>query len=170
VRVRRVVTGHDANGRSIIAEDIESDVPEMPGIGPIFRAWSADEPATFPGPGVDPEAAGYFPPVGGVRMLISTLNPGYGAESTGEDHDLEAAAPDVADAMEDDAPGMHTTNTTDFEVILSGTVIMELDDGAEVKLGPGDVIIQNGTRHRWRNPGPDPITMAVVMVGAHRRA
>jgi len=141
----------------------------MPGIGPIFRAWSADEPAKYPGPGSDPEAPGYFPPVGGVRLLISTFNPGYGMQAAAEDEELQASAPDVADAMEDDAPGMHTTDTTDFEVILTGTVIMELDDGVEVKLGPGDVVVQNGTRHRWKNPGPEASTMAVFMVGAHRR-
>ena len=168
MKVRRVVTGHNEKGRSVLVADAELDVPELPGIGPIFQAWSADEPATYPGPGLNPEAGGYFPPVGGVRMLISTLNPGYGMDEVAEQHGLDTVAPDVAGAMEDDAPGMHTTDTTDFEVILSGTVVMELDDGVEIQLGPGDVVVQNGTRHRWRNPGPEPITMAVFMVGAHR--
>jgi quercetin dioxygenase-like cupin family protein len=65
---------------------------------------------------------------------------------------------------------MHTTETIDFEVILHGEVILELDDGAERLLRAGDTVVQNGTRHRWRNPGAEPALMAVVMVGARRSA
>lgn len=168
MQIRQVVTGHDGEGRSVVMEDQQLVVPELPGIGPIFQAWSADSPATYPGSWRNPGAEGYFPPVGGVRMLISTFNPGYGVAGTEEDDDLGAVAPDVAGAMEDEAPGMHTTDTTDFEVILRGRVVMELDDGIEVELGAGDVIVQNGTRHRWINRGSEPATMAVFMVGAHR--
>jgi quercetin dioxygenase-like cupin family protein len=63
---------------------------------------------------------------------------------------------------------MHTTDTTDFEIVLSGQIALELDGGAEVVLGPGDVVVQNGTRHRWRNVGAVPATMAIVIVGATR--
>ena len=71
--------------------------------------------------------------------------------------------------METDDPGMHTTDTIDLEVILSGeAVILELDGGAEKRFGPGDTIVQNGTRHRWRNPGSEPAVMAIFMLGAHR--
>jgi quercetin dioxygenase-like cupin family protein len=68
--------------------------------------------------------------------------------------------------MEPDDPGMHTTPTIDFEVVLSGEVILELDDGAEVTLRPGDTVVQNGTRHRWRNEGSDPAVLAVFICGA----
>jgi quercetin dioxygenase-like cupin family protein len=64
-------------------------------------------------------------------------------------------------------PGMHTTATIDFEVVLSGTVTLELDDGAMVTLQPGDTVVQNGTRHRWGNPGSEPATLAVFLIGAH---
>ena len=46
---------------------------------------------------------------------------------------------------------MHTTDTIDFEYVLSGEIALELDDGAEVVLHPGDTVVQNGTRHRWHN-------------------
>ena len=46
--------------------------------------------------------------------------------------------------MEPDNPGMHTTDTIDFEVVLSGEVVLELDDGAETVLRPGDTVVQNG--------------------------
>jgi quercetin dioxygenase-like cupin family protein len=69
---------------------------------------------------------------------------------------------------DDDEPGMHRTDSTDFGVVLSGNLICELDDGAEVLLSPGDVVVQNGTRHRWRVVGDLPAVMAVVIIGAHR--
>ncbi|MDZ4265161.1 MAG: cupin domain-containing protein, partial [Mycobacterium sp.] len=51
--------------------------------------------------------------------------------------------------------------------VLEGTVILELDDGAEVTLNPGDTVVQNGTRHRWRNPGDTPARLALFVCGAH---
>ena len=71
--------------------------------------------------------------------------------------------------MEDgDKPGMHRTDTTDFGVLLCGNIVVELDDGAEVLLSAGDVVVQNGTRHRWRVVGDEPATMAAFIIGAHR--
>jgi len=67
-----------------------------------------------------------------------------------------------------DEPGMHTTDSTDFGVVLSGNLVLEVDDGAEVVLSPGDVVVQNGTRHRWRVVGDVPATMAAFFIGAHR--
>jgi quercetin dioxygenase-like cupin family protein len=91
-----------------------------------------------------------------------------------EDLDIEAALaeleeklPGLAGHMEVDDPGMHTTATVDMEVVLSGQVVLELDDGATRTMGPGDVIVQNGTRHRWSNPGDEPAVLAVFIVGAH---
>jgi quercetin dioxygenase-like cupin family protein len=81
--------------------------------------------------------------------------------------EMQAALPGLTDHLEPDAPGMHTTATIDFEVVLSGTPVLELDDGATVSLQPGDTVVQNGTRHRWSNPGTDPATLAVVLIGAH---
>ena len=66
-------------------------------------------------------------------------------------------------------PGMHTTDTIDFEVILSGEVWLELDDGEEVHLREGDTFVQNGTRHRWFNRGKVPAKIAVVLIGGHPR-
>jgi hypothetical protein len=46
-----------------------------------------------------------------------------------------------------DEPGMHRTDSTDFGVVLSDNVVLELDDGVEVLLSPGNVVVQNGARH-----------------------
>jgi quercetin dioxygenase-like cupin family protein len=63
-------------------------------------------------------------------------------------------------------PGMHTTDTIDFAVVLDGTVVLESDDGAQVTLNPGDTVVQNGTRHRWTNPGDTTARVAVFICGA----
>jgi quercetin dioxygenase-like cupin family protein len=64
-----------------------------------------------------------------------------------------------------DNPGMHRTPSIDFDIVLAGTVGLELDYGTEVTLSPGDVVIQNGTRHRWHNRGDGVARVASVMVG-----
>jgi quercetin dioxygenase-like cupin family protein len=69
--------------------------------------------------------------------------------------------------MEPDAPGMHTTDTIDFEVVLEGEIWLELDDGATMHLRPGDTVVQNGTRHAWRNNGTETARLAVFICGAH---
>ena len=51
---------------------------------------------------------------------------------------------------------------------ISGEVVLELDDGAEVTLRPGDTVVQNGTRHAWRNRTSEPAVLVVVLVGAKR--
>ena len=73
----------------------------------------------------------------------------------------------MAAHMEPDHPGMHTTATVDYEFVVSGSIVLELDDGTEVELHPGDTVVQNGTRHAWRNQGSEPCQMVVVLIGAH---
>jgi len=63
--------------------------------------------------------------------------------------------------------GFHRTDTTDLGVVLSGKPgNSSLDDGAEVSLSPGDVLIENGTRHRWRVVGNVPATLASFIIGS----
>jgi mannose-6-phosphate isomerase-like protein (cupin superfamily) len=160
MQVRQVVTGHDAKGRAVIARDEQIDATPIPGLGELAFLWGADEPATYPNAGDNPAAPGPFPPVGGIRFVIATYSPESGV-----------IAPEPVPGMhveDSDEPGMHRTDTTDFGVLLSGNLVLEVNDGAEVSLSPGDVVVQNGTRHRWRVVGDVPATMAVVFIGAHR--
>jgi quercetin dioxygenase-like cupin family protein len=83
--------------------------------------------------------------------------------------EFEQMLPGLASYVEPDHPGMHTTATVDFEVVLSGEVVLELDDGTEVVLRTGDTVVQNGTRHRWSNRSDAPATLAVFIVGAHHQ-
>ena len=173
--VRRVVTGHDADGKAVFASD-ELVSPVAPALLPgseFHRLWGGDEAPRFPDDGSMPPHSTYFPPVGGFRFGFFTIPPDGGAGAPA-DLDIEAALaelarelPGLAEHMEPDDPGMHTTATVDFEVVLEGEVTLELDDGATVTLRPGDTVVQNGTRHRWSNRGDVPARLAVFICGAH---
>jgi hypothetical protein len=167
---RLVVTGHDSAGHSVFVRDDKVQPIQRPGVGYTFLFWSANERAVYPNRGENPGAPEYFPPAEGVRFFTTTLTPQDGRPATiendgGGSGELGA---DLAEVIERDEPGMHTTDSTDFGLISSGQVALELDDGAEVVLSAGDAIVQNGTRHRWRVVGNEPVTMTFVLVGARR--
>ena len=177
MNVRRVVTGHNAAGKAVFASDEKVEpVTLSANPGAAFHLlWGGDEPPTFPDDGSRPKAKAFFPPVGGYRFLFFTVAP----EGTAPPADLDLAAamaeveeklPGMIGHMEPDAPGMHTTDTIDFEVVLSGEVWLELDDGAEVHLKTGDTVVQNGTRHAWRNKSSEPCTLVAFINGAHRKS
>ncbi len=177
MQARRVVTGHDDEGRAVFVSDqmvAPVTLSLLPG-SEFHRLWGADEPATFPDDGSRPKGERYFPPVGGFRFGFFTIPPDGGAGAPA-DLDLTAALaefeeklPGMAEYLEYDNPGMHTTATVDYGVVLSGQPILELDDGVKVTLGPGDTYIQNGTRHRWSNTGEVPAIIAITLIGAHHR-
>lgn len=171
--IRRVVTGHSADGKAIVASD---EVVEpitlalLPGYE-FFRLWGADVSPQFPDDGSMPAHHTYFPPLGGFRFGLFTVPPA--TDATPADLDIEAAIaemeaglPGLAAHMEPDHPGMHTTASIDYEFIASGSIVLELDDGTEVELHAGDTVVQNGTRHAWRNRGSEPCQVVLVLVGA----
>ena len=181
MRVRRVVTGHDSGGKAVFASDVEVDpltVSVLPG-AEFHRLWGGDRAPSFPDDGGPTAQPAYFPPVGGYRFGFFTLPPATtaapgqpepGLDVSAAMGEMEEKLPGLAGHMEADEPGMHTTDTIDFEVVLSGEVVLELDDGAEKVLRPGDTVVQNGTRHRWANRGSSPAVLAVFITGAHRTA
>jgi len=174
MEARRVVTGHDDRGRSIIVADERVkgiSISALPGIE-FHRVWGADGTLTFPGSGAMPAALSYFPPVGGFRFGFFTLPPAAPGEPPPQRDmpavlaEFEAKLPGLAQYMEPDSPGMHTTPTVDIDVVISGEIVMELDEGKTVTLRAGDSVVQNGTRHRWRNEGSVPATIAFFICGA----
>jgi quercetin dioxygenase-like cupin family protein len=110
--------------------------------------------------------------VGGFRFGFFTVPPDAdGAPPADVDPvtamvQVERRLPGMAKHFEPTAPGMHTTATIDYGVVLSGQAVLELDDGVAVTLDAGDTYILNGTRHRWSNPGHVPAVIAVTFVGA----
>ena len=61
---------------------------------------------------------------------------------------------------------MHGTESLDLAVVMSGSIVLELEGGAEVALGQGDVLVQRGTAHKWVNRGTEPCAIAFVLLGA----
>lgn len=176
MKIRRVVTGHTSEGKAIVASDEMVDGVEtelVPGME-LHRLWGSDGTLTFPDSGSKPAFQDYFPPVGGFRFGLFTVPPmsAVQAEDSSPAKNLaefEEKLPGMITHMEPDNPGMHTSNTVDFEYIISGEVWLELDDGKEVHLKAGDTVIQNGTRHAWRNRSSEPCRMVVIMIGANRK-
>jgi mannose-6-phosphate isomerase-like protein (cupin superfamily) len=174
--IRRVVTVKNKNGKSMVALDgpspAERALKHTPGF--VSRPmWFTRAPTRMssdrsdaalgtktllPGPGESSFMVVTFPPdsVFGGPDFNPALS---GAEF------LEAV-PGIADRMEPDNPGMHSTPTVDYGIVLDGEVWLELDDGETVHLKQHDVVVQNGARHAWRNKGNKPVTMAFVLVGA----
>ena len=121
--------------------------------------WGRDDPAHFPDDGAEPRMAASFPPVGGCALAIMELAP------TGDDFH-EFVRDGLSDWAEADSPGMHRTATLDYDIVLAGTIGLELDNGVEVVLGLGDIVVQNGTRHRWHNRGETVAKLMSITIGA----
>jgi mannose-6-phosphate isomerase-like protein (cupin superfamily) len=160
--VRRVVTGHTPDGVAVFVSD--ETVALMPigdnGSGAMLL-WGTDTTARFPDRGARPAMSASFPAIGGCAFSVMQIAPGgY------EIHEFVGQA--LAPWADPDEPGMHRSATLDYDIVLEGTIGLELDDGAEVTLGPGDVVVQNGTRHRWHNRGETVARFLSVTVGAEQ--
>lgn len=175
IKVRRVVTGHDSEGKARVVDDsgvepITSEV--IPGYA-AYRLWGRDERPTFPDDGSPRRAEAYYPPRDGSRFMVNRIPPGELVLPADLDMaaalgDLERQMPGAMAHMEPDAPGMHTTDSIDYVLVVSGEVTLELDDGEQTVLRTGDVVIQNGTRHAWRNHGTESCMIVGVAIGADR--
>jgi len=159
-----------------VASDSDVDaitIGMLPG-AEFHRLWGSDEAPTFPDAGSPRPARAYFPPVGGFRFGVFTIGPD--SVTMPKDLDMQLATVEIEDKLpglaahlEADNPGMHRSDTIDFEYVLTGEVWLELDDGQEVHLRAGDTVVQNGTRHAWRNKSREPCRVVFFLVGAHRQ-
>ncbi|MBT2207054.1 MULTISPECIES: cupin domain-containing protein [Actinomadura] len=175
MKVRRVVTGHDSAGRARVVDDrdvepITSDL--MPGVA-AYRLWGRDERPTFPDDGAPRPAEAWYPPRDGSRFMINTIPPGEvvprpDLDMTAALDELERRMPGAMAAMEPGTAGMHTTDSIDYVMVVSGEVTLDLDGGERTVLRAGDVLVQNGTRHGWRNDGTEPCTIVGIAIGADR--
>ena len=177
MRFRCVVTGQNASGKSVIMRDSPVQpvtLALLPGYE-FHRLWGSDSTPELPSDGTPPPHPRYFPPKNGFRFAFFTIPPDTTTNITQIDiaralEEIQQKLPGMIEVLEPDHPGMHTTDTVDFDVILSGEVVLELDDGAEVLLKAGDCVNQNGTRHAWHNRSTQNCVIAVALVGAVRRA
>ncbi len=143
-KVRRVVTGHDANGKAIVLIDQTcTDFVEGRPNGFVRNIWTTD---TTPADNDGSEDKGARP--GRFTMI-----------ENGTVFRILHFLPGVAQRV-------HRTDSIDYLVVMAGEIDMELDDGVEVHLKAGDVMVQRGTVHNWVNRGTEPCTMAVILVHA----
>lgn len=166
-RPRRIITGHDERGRSIV-------VAEKPPreLGSLYEMWVTDgAPAGY---GSDDEVAErrvkLEPPERGTIFRFFRVDPedpaldadelerrvARGFASIGAAH----CRPDTSRS-----PHMHQTRTVDYIIVLEGAVTLLLDED-EVELEPHDVVIQRGTNHAWINRGTAPALLAAILVDA----
>jgi mannose-6-phosphate isomerase-like protein (cupin superfamily) len=170
---RRVVTGNAA-GKSVIKSD-EQLIPyrfkSVPGYEHNL-VWLNDG---IPDLSRETELASHpksvVPRPGGTSLHIVTFPPD--SVTTAPSFDGKAAQqeslarlPGLAETFEHDGGGMHATATVDYSIVFDGEIWLELDDGKTVHLKRGDVVVQNGTRHAWRNKGSESAVMLFFMNGA----
>ena len=167
MRTRRIVTGIDSEGRSFFQEDGET--PGYLDLGAFIdeEIW-IDDPGAAETEYVDPASAEKFdlvPPQGGSRARHFTFMPDKGQSYDPEVISKAAQRFNTGEAMDPENPGMHTTATIDYGIVLSGNITLELDEGSR-KLGPGDIVVQRATAHAWRNYSDQPCTMLFVLISS----
>lgn len=170
-RVRRVVTGHDADGRSsFLMDGLAPNVKEMksmPGVA-LTDLWeTTTSPASNQG---NADAAArpvkLEPPKAGTLLRIVEFPPdsnwrgkadaGRAFNSIGAGH-----APDHSS----DDPMRHKTNTVDYIIVLKGEIYALMEEG-ETLLKAGDILVQRGTNHSWSVRGNEPCIVAAILVSA----
>ena len=142
--VRRVVTGHDANGLAVVHSDTEFTVEPIAIGGADFALmWTT---ATVPVDNNDETD-------GRTRDAGLTINQGSVIR--------------IVDLWPGSVSPMHRTSSIDYGIVLAGTVELELDGGSKTLIGPGSVIVQRGTNHLWRNPSAsETCRIAFILIEA----
>ena len=175
--VRRVVTGHDAEGRAVIQEDGAAPrVVRIGGeIGPLFHEiWNTREtPARIDRASGEPPEAGISlaPPRSGTRIRVLDIPPedarlaAMSAEEA-KAHFAEVGAGEASSYSDDGRSRhhlMHRTETVDYGIVLEGEVTLILDVG-ETIVRAGDIVIQRGTNHGWANRSGRNCRIAFILI------
>ena len=170
-RVRRVLTGHDAAGKSIILSDGPApnvkEMASMPGLA-LTDLWETGAaPASNAG---DKDAAArpvrLEPPKNGTLLRIVEFPPDAQWRSSAKSREAFksiGAAHTVDQASSD--PMMHRTATVDYAIVLRGEIYAVMEK-AETHLKAGDILVQRGTNHSWSVRGSEPCIVAFVLVSA----
>ena len=174
-RLLRVVTGKNRAGKSVVVQHGVSSrvvtLETLPGLA-LVEVWATDRRPTLGDAADDITSTmtSFVPGPNGTRFRIVQF-PGASSRAFDQEafrREYRAKAPGLAETLELEDSGFHTTDTIDYGVVISGAITLELDDGATVRLKQGDCVVQNGTRHAWRNRSATPCVMAFVLIGAAR--
>jgi quercetin dioxygenase-like cupin family protein len=140
---RRIVTGHDAQGRAIVESERLLRAQPVPNDTAWFNkiwsteSWPCDNQDSTDGAERDTGLAS----TNGSVLRIVEMAPGHRSP-------------------------MHRTQSLDYGIVLAGEIDLELDEGRIVSLNVGDVVVQRGTIHAWINRGNSPARMAFVLLSA----
>ncbi|MBX9569124.1 MAG: cupin domain-containing protein [Candidatus Obscuribacterales bacterium] len=171
-KIRRIVTGHNANGKSFIAMDGPSPhalaVLNEPAFG-LTDLWVTNStPANNIGD-EDPAARKLVlePPANGSIFRVVEFPPDL--QTIGK-VDVEAAFKAIGgehtlDRTNPQKPGMHKTNSVDYAIVISGEIYAIMDEG-ETLMKAGDCLIQRGTNHAWSNRSNAPCLVAFILINA----
>lgn len=172
--IHRVVTGHNAQGRAVVASDgplpTVVDIAAIPGT--VFHeVWSTAQSPAIVDNGSDPTLGPLVlpPPHGGTRIRFVDIppdTPEFLAHGATRMHDAFSQVGDAAaSTVRADSPHplMHRTESVDYGVVMEGELTLVLDEG-EVQLRPGSVVVQRGTNHAWANRSGAPCRMLFVLV------
>ena len=139
---RRIVTGHDESGKSVVLSDAPTPKTLDIGSAAFHEVWITDRmpvPIAHAEPEPTERPVRTPPPANGVMVRITEMAPG--AESP-----------------------MHRTETVDVGVPLDGETWLLLDDGSETLVRAGDAVVQRGTNHAWANRSDRPVRMLFVLI------
>jgi hypothetical protein len=172
--IRRVVTGDDANGKSRIVEDAPATtiktVAERPGYRAVNVWRTTDSPCSIDDVDTVKEHRGILPPKNGTILRIIDFPPEPKDPAELKRHLHATFGGIYADAAHDKNarhPGMHTTDTVDYAIVLEGEIWSVMDEG-ETLLRAGDVLIQRGTNHAWANRSQKTARIAFVLMDGRR--
>jgi quercetin dioxygenase-like cupin family protein len=142
-RPRRRITGLRQDGTSsfVVDETLEPVRPWYGGMD-VFPAWEADLPFELP------EGERQSPATGHIRVVVVRYFPGQ--------------SPELPFSQ------LHWHDTVDVQILIEGELVQRLDDGSEVTMKPGDVIIQQGTAHAWEARGEEGALLAIILHDANR--
>jgi mannose-6-phosphate isomerase-like protein (cupin superfamily) len=170
--IRRVVTGHDAAGRSIFISDGATPhvFSRTKGSAVVHELWQTERTPADNRGSADAIARGHRlppPPNGSVFRVIEYPPDAERLATIAREHALpdnsgRAAASDRNNPRH---PGFHKTATIDYAIVLAGEIYAMMDEG-EVLLKAGDVLVQRGTNHAWSNRTNETAVVAFVLIDA----
>jgi mannose-6-phosphate isomerase-like protein (cupin superfamily) len=143
LQMRRVVTGHNKNGKAIVQidEPVKNVISSRPGVSSCV-VWSTKGFPVDNDGDADPTTGTFKTTVeNGTVFRVVRYEPGV-------------------------VPRNHRTDSIDYAMVISGEIDMELDDGVVVKLKAGDALVQRGTIHNWVNRGKEDCVIAFILIAA----
>ena len=167
--VRRLVTGHLADGRSTVLLDGPApNVKQRKAGNASTLLWVTDEtPARMESEDRAARDIGVPPPRQGTIFRVAEFPPGVGGEVRDNETVLRdfGIGPDVKRGHAPRHPAIHRTRSIDYVVVLEGEIDLLLDD-RDVHLKAGDVVVQQATNHAWINRGASTCRLAMVFIDA----